>query len=112
MTVKRIIMSAVLGSIAAMALAVPAQAQHKKEYHCTIEASATASVQIQDLSGTFIIGPVGLGIDCIFTAKKTSAPSKSRVVSRSGSPRSSVGRQVRSTTSCVARVRRRMTIRR
>ena len=73
MTVKRIIMSALVGSIAAMALAIPVQASkhtHKKTASCTIEGSATASVQWQDLSGTFSFGPTGLGIDCVFTSKK------------------------------------------
>ena len=74
MTFKRIIMSALLGSIAAMALAVPAQAQIKAGHHwhasCTIEGSATASVAWQDLGGTFSFGPTGLGIDCIFHKKK------------------------------------------
>ena len=73
MTVKRIIMSVLLGLIAAMALAVPVQAKisHKKTASCTIEGSATASVQWQDLGGTFSFGPTGLGIDCVFTSRKT-----------------------------------------
>ena len=72
MTVKRIIMSALVGSIAALALAVPAQAQikHEAEASCTIEGSATASVAWQDLGGTFSFGPTGLGIDCVFVKKK------------------------------------------
>ena len=65
MTAKRIIMSAVLGSIAAMALAVPAQAA-TAEASCTIEGSATASVQWQGGGGEYSFGPTGLGIDCVF----------------------------------------------
>ena len=73
MTVKRIIMSALVGSIAAMALAVPAQAQKQKhgDYAvCTVEGGATASVAWQDLSGTFSFGPTGLGISCVFSKQK------------------------------------------
>ena len=78
MTVKRIIMSALLGSIAAMALAVPAQAQmfaHKKKASCTIEGSATANVPWlspgpDNPLGTYSFGPTGLGIDCVFVSKK------------------------------------------
>ena len=67
MTAKRIIMSALLGSIAAMAFAVPAQAA-TAEAACTIEGSATANVLWQDNgpTSTYSFGPTGLGIDCVF----------------------------------------------
>ena len=71
MTVKRIIMSALVGSIAAMALAVPAQAQGRKIGACTIEGSATASVLWLGGGGTFSFGPTGLGIDCFFVTGKS-----------------------------------------
>ena len=74
MTAKRIIMSVLLGLIAAMALAVPAQAKHVKRVNCTIEGSATASVAWQDLGGTFSFGPTGLGIDCVMPIKKKFVP--------------------------------------
>ena len=70
MTFKRIIMLALLGLIAAMALAVPAQSKHQKKADCTIEGSATANVLWQGGGGTFSFGPTGLGIDCVFAFKK------------------------------------------
>ena len=67
MTAKRIIMSALLGSIAAMAFAVPAQAA-TAEAVCTIEGSATANVQWvgNGTTSTYSFGPTGLGISCVF----------------------------------------------
>ena len=78
MACKRILMCVLLGSMAAVAFAVPAQAQvsHTMNTACTIEGSATASVAWQDLGGTFSFGSLGLGIFCVFVTKKNIGLSK------------------------------------
>ena len=83
MTSKRIIVSILLGSIAAAAFAAPAQAAGitKLKAGCIIEGSATADVDWRPNTGTYNFGPKGLGIDCNYSVTRTQTKTETQILS-------------------------------